>query len=173
MKSGLVLLLAVAAFFLVCLLQSSEAKTAHKLESGDEADDVITMVETARRRKHRQPQGEDQRVICDYAYEGGFVNIKCPKYSSIKSINFASYGTPNVVFGCANFQADSSCHSSNSYDITAKNCLNQNSCTLAANRAVFGDPCYGVHPKRLGVVAVCSRVTPNEGWTAAEASGRQ
>jgi hypothetical protein len=92
--------------------------------------------------------------------EGGQDNtltLSCPAGQTITTINFASYGTPTG--SCPNFQAGS-CHASNSKSFVEAACLYEQSCSLLAVNAVFGDPCSGTK-KKLAVAYTCSDETTN------------
>jgi alpha-galactosidase len=88
---------------------------------------------------------------CGQGNEGSTVALSCPSGQVIKSIAFASYGTPTG--SCPNF-SNGSCHASSSKSKVESACLNKQSCTVGANNAVFGDPCVGVG-KKLAVAYSC------------------
>ena len=56
-----------------------------------------------------------------------------------------------VTSACGNFSS-SYCDGLNSMSVVQSYCLGQNSCTVPATNAVFGDPCPGVN-KQLAVQA--------------------
>ena len=77
--------------------------------------------------------------------ENGVLTLTAPQGYKIGGIQFASYGTP------VNYQIGN-CHASNS---TAKveEAISNNSLSISATNAVFGDPCSGTG-KRLSVILV-------------------
>jgi hypothetical protein len=88
------------------------------------------------------PSGDPK---CAEAKEGGAVTLSCPSAQTIRSIAFASYGTPTGT--CPSF-ATGACHASSAKGKVEAACMNKTSCRLDANNGVFGDPCEGT-PKRL------------------------
>lgn len=70
----------------------------------------------------------------------------------IHSIDFAAYGTPSGSCGAYRRGA---CDASNASAIVARLCVGRNRCSIAADTATFGDPCYGT-VKQLVVQARCS-----------------
>jgi hypothetical protein len=88
---------------------------------------------------------------CAQGNEGSTAALSCPSGQVIKSIAFASYGTPTG--SCPNFVA-SSCHASSSKSVVEAACLNKQSCTVGASNGVFGDPCVGTY-KKLAVAFSC------------------
>jgi alpha-galactosidase len=92
---------------------------------------------------------------CAVVGERSTANLSCPSGQVIKSINFASYGTPTG--SCPSF-ATSSCHASTSKSKVESSCLNKGSCSVGANNAVFGDPCQGTY-KKLAVAYACGSGT--------------
>jgi len=85
--------------------------------------------------------------LCSTADENTSVQLICID-GTISSIQFASFGTPTGT--CGNFKVDSNCNAKNSTSVVSSMCLGKTSCTITANDALFGDPCFGV-PKRLYV----------------------
>jgi len=83
--------------------------------------------------------------------ENGTLGLMCPDGMVVKSIDFASYGTPS---GTAPAFVASSCNASGSVNIVSQACLGVMSCSVPATNAKFGDPCYGT-AKRLAVAATC------------------
>ena len=81
------------------------------------------------------------------------LSITCPSQSVIKTIDFASWGTP---FGnCGNFSVGK-CHAQNSRNISEQLCLNKNSCTIRVDNTTFnGDPCEGT-VKQFDIQVECS-----------------
>ena len=68
------------------------------------------------------------------------MTLTCPAGRTILSIAFASYGTPTGMCGS---YVTSSCHSTTSVSVVNTACVGQNSCTVPATNANFGDPCVG------------------------------
>lgn len=79
--------------------------------------------------------------------ENGTLNLSAPANATITSVSFASYGTPNGSDG--NYTIGG-CHATNSQTIVESYCVGNNSCSIPAKNAVFGDPCGGTY-KRLYV----------------------
>ena len=79
--------------------------------------------------------------------ENGTLNLSAPANATITSVSFASYGTPNGSDG--NYTIGG-CHATNSQTIVENYCVGNNSCSIPAKNAVFGDPCGGTY-KRLYV----------------------
>ncbi|SHF54843.1 Galactose binding lectin domain-containing protein [Salegentibacter echinorum] len=77
------------------------------------------------------------------------LNISAPANTVFTSVNFASYGTPNIENGK---YVKSSCHATTSQNITEDYLLGENSAVIPAENAVFTDPCVGTL-KRLYVKA--------------------
>jgi large repetitive protein len=72
--------------------------------------------------------------------EGQTLVLTAPAGKVITSVEFASFGTPT---GTAGNYAIGACHASNSSNIISAAALGQNSLTIAATTAVFGNPCVG------------------------------
>lgn len=72
--------------------------------------------------------------------ENGTLNLSAPANATITSVSFASYGTPN---GSDGNYTTGSCHATNSQTIVESYCVGNNSCSIPATNAVFGDPCGG------------------------------
>ncbi len=92
-------------------------------------------------------------TICTEASEGSSLALGCPAGSVISAITYASYGTPNGT--CGGALSNGSCHASTSLQKVKQACEGKPSCAIAANNAVFTDPCGGT-AKRLVVQATCS-----------------
>jgi hypothetical protein len=75
----------------------------------------------------------------------------------IRTVTYASYGTPNG--SCGAF-SNSSCHAPDSQALVASACIGLNSCSVPANNSVFGDPCFGTG-KRLYIQATCGSALTN------------
>eukprot|EP01084_Bolivina_argentea_P058520 106853_1 len=81
------------------------------------------------------------------------VSLTCPKTSTIKTIDFASWGTPSGT--CGQFKIGS-CHANTSMSVSKSLCLNKHSCTIRADTDTFGgDPCYGT-VKQFDIQVTCS-----------------
>ncbi|KAK2653720.1 hypothetical protein Ddye_013576 [Dipteronia dyeriana] len=79
-------------------------------------------------------------------------HLMCGPGQIIKSIKFASFGTPEGV--CGSYR-QGSCHAFHSYDAFQRLCVGQNMCTVTVAPEMFGgDPCPSVM-KQLAVEAVC------------------
>lgn len=76
--------------------------------------------------------------ICGTAGEGGTVTITAPEGMIFLRRDFSSFGTPNGSCGAFTI---SGCNSSSSNSWNGP--LNQNSASVAATVAQWGDPCYG------------------------------
>ncbi len=110
------------------------------------------------------------RATCDPPALGGAVpegqyypsvlTLACvPGTGTIKSISFASYGTPTGDT-CATYARSASCDAPTSLATVQRLCLGKTRCDIYANTTTFGgtDPCPNVL-KRLAVVASgCSPV---------------
>jgi hypothetical protein len=96
------------------------------------------------------------QTICGTAGEGGVVTLTAPPGNIITSIDFASYGTPNG--SCGSFTT-SGCHAVNSIAICEAVFVGNNSASINATNAVFGDPCGGT-VKRLYIQATYSSTLP-------------
>jgi len=90
--------------------------------------------------------------VCASVDENSVATISCPSSTVVKTIKFASYGTPTG--SCGAF-SKGSCDSGNSMPVVAGACLNKATCTIYAQNSVFGDPC-GNTPKRLYIQAFCN-----------------
>ena len=88
-------------------------------------------------------------TLCDIVSQGSSITLTAPQGATISSIDYASYGNPQG--SCGNF-SDGWCDASNSISVLQSYCLGQNSCTVPATNAVFGDPCTGAN-KQLAVQA--------------------
>lgn len=88
-------------------------------------------------------------TICGTANENGSLTLTAPAGTVFTSIDFASYGTPT---GSCGSYTIGGCHASNSVTKVGTYLLGNNSGTIPATNAVFGDPCSGT-VKRLYVQA--------------------
>ncbi|KVV13359.1 T9SS sorting signal type C domain-containing protein [Flavobacterium sp. TAB 87] len=84
--------------------------------------------------------------------------ISAPATAYFASVDFASYGTPTGT--APNFAINPACHSSTSQAVSESYILGNNSATIPASNAVFGDPCSGtlkrVYITSSYAVAICS-----------------
>lgn len=80
-------------------------------------------------------------MLCGNVNEGATLNLSAPQGSVFTNVEFASYGNPTG--SCGNFTLGS-CNSSNSVGVVSTAALGQNSFSLAATNANFGDPCIGI-----------------------------
>ncbi|XP_065874195.1 beta-galactosidase 10 [Euphorbia lathyris] len=81
------------------------------------------------------------------------VHLKCPKYSRISTIKFASFGSPTGT--CGSYK-QGECHDPKSIDVVEKMCLNKNECAIEVSEENFSRGfCHGT-TKKLAVEAVCS-----------------
>ena len=90
-------------------------------------------------------------TVCASAAENSVARINCPSGTVMRTINFASYGTPTG--SCGAF-SNGWCDSSNSIDVVRYACISKASCSVSAKNSVFGDPCGGT-PKSLYIQATC------------------
>ena len=95
--------------------------------------------------------GSSPGPICAVVDEGFQLSLTCPDTSVVTGIVYASYGTPTG--SCGNYMT-SNCDSTTSVSEVEAACIGNNSCTVNATNAVFGDPCGGTY-KRLYVEATC------------------
>jgi hypothetical protein len=109
-------------------------------------------------------------VVCGTAVEilNQSVTLTAPAGAVFTAIDFASYGNPTG--SCGNYLLGG-CHAPSSMQIVQDACLGQNSCTIAADNDLFGDPCFGTN-KRLTVQATWSNISPiaDISWSTGEAS---
>ena len=96
----------------------------------------------------------DTAKVCASAAEGSTATLKCPAGQMVKSIEFASYGTPKG--SCGSYSV-SSCNSSKSLSVVKSSCIGNASCAIAASNNVFGDPCVGIR-KKLVMQATCTDI---------------
>lgn len=97
-------------------------------------------------------QFTDQITAFAEVGEGQTLTITLPVGRVVTSVDFASYGTPNGSNGAYTI---GSCHASNSQTIVEGYALGNNSFSIPATNAVFGDPCGGT-VKRLYVTVSSS-----------------
>lgn len=96
------------------------------------------------------------QTICGTVGEGQTLTLTAPAGKVFVSVTFASYGTPNG--SCGSFSTGA-CHASNSMTIVSDALLGNNSASIDANNAVFGDPCGGT-VKSLSVEAIYGTALP-------------
>lgn len=66
--------------------------------------------------------------------------LSAPEGYAMRSVVFASYGTP---YGeCGSYQL-SSCNALSSMSVMNATCSGKNHCAVSASNAVFGEPCEG------------------------------
>jgi hypothetical protein len=90
--------------------------------------------------------------VCASQNENSTLSLSCAAGTLLRSIDFASYGTPTGTCGA---YATSSCNASSSLGVVQSACLNRASCSVPATNGTFGDPCVGTL-KRLSVQATCA-----------------
>jgi hypothetical protein len=101
-------------------------------------------------------------AVCASVAEGATATLSCPADQVIRSIDFASYGTPSGE--CGAFAA-SSCSARSSGQILTSTCLGQAACSVAATNDTFGDPCPSAD-KRLSVQVSCASAGPERARTS-------
>ncbi|MDC8003313.1 HYR domain-containing protein [Aureisphaera galaxeae] len=92
------------------------------------------------------------------------LTITAPAGAVITSVDFASYGTPNGSNGSYTIGG---CHATNSVAIVEDIALGNNTFTIPATNAVFGDPCFGTF-KRLYVTVGYSVLASNMAYTCSD-----
>lgn len=91
---------------------------------------------------------------CGVFQEHDTVKLDCGTESTIKSVDYASFGTPTG--SCNNGFTDGNCSSTVSKAVVEKLCVGKSSCTFDATTQTFGgDPCFDV-TKRLAVKVSCT-----------------
>jgi hypothetical protein len=88
-------------------------------------------------------------TICGTANEGSSVTLTAPDGAVFKTVDFASYGTPNGT--CPDFTIGS-CNATTSVSKVQTYLLENNSAIIPASNDIFGDPCSGT-VKRLYIKA--------------------
>lgn|GEM_PF-3437313 len=89
--------------------------------------------------------------MCFIINEGQAQTITAPVGQVFTSVLFASYG--NASGDCTNGFTIGSCHAASSRSIIESRALGNNSFTVAANNATFGDPCPGTAKKLYITIA--------------------
>lgn len=79
--------------------------------------------------------------------------LKCDPNTYIRSIDFASFGTPTGT--CGSFKKGS-CHAASSQSVVEKLCLGRSRCSVGPTIENFGDPCPN-SSKRLSIQLTCSK----------------
>ncbi|EEF40918.1 beta-galactosidase, putative [Ricinus communis] len=97
------------------------------------------------------PPADSWKSSSEFKSQNPEVRLTCEQGWHIKSINFASFGTPAGICGTFN---PGSCHA-DMLDIVQKACIGQEGCSISISAANLGDPCPGVL-KRFAVEARCS-----------------
>ena len=98
-------------------------------------------------------------LVCDMSLEGKNVALTCPSGYTMTEILFANFGENDG--GCGNYIAD--CANAGSMTIVEDACLNQNTCTVRADHATFGNECRGTI-RSLAVNAVCTKDGVTSVW---------
>jgi hypothetical protein len=95
--------------------------------------------------------GTSSMGVCATADEGRTGSLACPVGQVVKSVVFASFGTPGG--SCHGFTAGA-CDAATSKTTVEAACLGNAGCAIAADDPTFGDPCVGT-AKRLAVEVAC------------------
>jgi hypothetical protein len=91
-------------------------------------------------------------LACAAAVENTSANLTCPAGLVVKSVRFASWGTPTGICGT---YADGTCAATNAYSFVSSQCpAGSASCSIFANNATLIDACYGT-VKTLVYEAYC------------------
>ena len=102
-------------------------------------------------------------VACGVVAENQPLLLGCPGSEPIAGIAFAAWGTPKGTCSAdpANLTHDPECddHAKTAALLKAA-CVGKANCTVTANRATFGDPCYDV-VKKLAVRLACPPAPPS------------
>jgi hypothetical protein len=91
-------------------------------------------------------------VVCASVNENETATITCASGEVVRSVDFASYGTP--AGACGSF-AGGACNAATSSSVVTTACLGKASCTVPATNAKFGDPCSGTY-KGLAIQVGCA-----------------
>ena len=100
---------------------------------------------------------------CQVGDEHDTVNLQCDggPGSTIKSVDFASFGTPTGSCAAGGFVA-SNCSAPHSVAVVSKLCLGKNKCSIDVTTPTFGsDPCFDT-PKQLAVKVSCTASAPTK-----------
>jgi len=90
--------------------------------------------------------------VCGAAPETNTVNLQCPSGQSITYVSFVSFGNPSGT--CGNYRKGD-CDAGSALTVVKQACLLKNSCSVAVDAKIFGDPCFKT-PKEFVVEVVCS-----------------
>jgi hypothetical protein len=80
-------------------------------------------------------------TVCATAAENANAVLTAPTGYVFIYVGFASFGTPTG--SCSSFVINPSCHATTSQSVSEGYLLGNNSATIPATNAVFGDPCVG------------------------------
>jgi len=94
--------------------------------------------------------------VCATVNQSSVATISCPSSTIVRTIDFASYGTPTG--SCGAF-SKGWCDSSDSMSVVTRACLNQANCSVPAQVSDFGDPCFMTY-KQLYIQVTCA-LTPS------------
>ena len=83
-----------------------------------------------------------QKILTGYASEGDFITLTAPAGTTFTSVAFASFGSP-IANSNGTYTINPTCHAANSQSVVEAAFIGQNSVTIKADNAVFGDPCFG------------------------------
>lgn len=89
------------------------------------------------------------------AGEGSSQTITCPSNLYISAISFASYGKPYGT--CERSVAPAYCNAASTMSTVVAACVGRQSCVVAADYRVHGDPCYG-NVKSMTVIGTCAGI---------------
>ncbi|GBG58751.1 hypothetical protein CBR_g151 [Chara braunii] len=98
-------------------------------------------------------------LVCDTADEDRNVTLTCPPRYRIGSILFASFG--HIDGTCGSYEVVDGCGSPYVREVMENLCLGRESCTMVANRTLFGRPCRGA-TLTLAISALCDVFQPSE-----------
>ena len=128
-----------------------------------------------KQQKWEQQQGEDELnrhdakpaslVHTHVIPQGGALAIECAAGTYIRSVRFASFGTPVTNVSSASGErllaADPKCHSRRSEQVVADACVGQSHCCLPVGTDNFrDDPCRGVVKTLAVTLEGCDEVKP-------------
>ena len=90
--------------------------------------------------------------------------LQAPPGCVFTAVNFASYGNPTGSNGVYQY---STCNAATSIPVISSLCLGNNSCTITASNAVFGNPCPTI-TKHLYILATYTYYTETYLWSTGE-----
>jgi hypothetical protein len=96
-------------------------------------------------------------IACVTAPERTTTTLNCPAGEVVKSVDFASYGTPTGT--CGGF-AKSTCDASSTLQLVSNACVGKSSCMIPVSNTTFGDPCSGT-AKQLDAQVRCAKGQSN------------